>query len=511
MTDSSKTVPPQVDEDLDNRDLDNRDLDAQGLDNQDFNDQDFGSWQAPGAEERAQLGELARTIGPTDSIFALSSAPGRAGVAVVRLSGPDAGAVLRRLCGGKLPVPRRAQLTKLCDPLDGAEIDQGLVLWFPAPHSFTGEDCAELQLHGSRAVLARLFALLPRLGRLRPAEPGEFTRRAFGNGRMDLTEVEGLADLIDADTEAQRQQALRQMEGALSQQITTWMAQLTQDLAYLEAAIDFADEELPEDLLQQALTRLAGLAEEISRHVVQSAIGERLRDGIRVAILGPPNAGKSSLLNLLARRDAAIVSETAGTTRDVIEVQLDLGGYPVVLADTAGLRDRRLDNLDPVEREGMRRTLQQVARADLKIILFDAGDWPDLDGETLSLIDARCLVVLSKIDRHAAPADRQLAGRPISLLSLTSGQGVEAFLETLRREVAARYDLAREAPLFTRDRHRQALAEVVAHLHDLPQAVDIALMAESLRLAVRALGRILGQVDVEDLLDVIFRDFCIGK
>ncbi len=312
------------------------------------------------------------------TIFALASAPGRAGIAVLRLSGAQAGALLTRLTQRPLPPPRQLTLRHLIRPTDGMLLDRSMVAWFPAPASFTGEDCAELHLHGGRAILQAVSAVLAAQPNTRLAEPGEFTRRAFLNGKLDLTAAEAVADLIHAETEAQLQQALRQHEGGLAQLYAGWATRLTTCLAHLEAAIDFADEELPADLATRQAATIATLATEITSHLQDERRGERLRDGFRIAILGAPNAGKSSLLNRLAQREAAIVSATAGTTRDVLEVHLDLGGYPVILADTAGLRE----TADAIEQEGIRRAWQQAEQADLKLLVLDGASTPWLDPAT---------------------------------------------------------------------------------------------------------------------------------
>ncbi len=436
-----------------------------------------------------------------DTIFALASAPGRAGVQVIRLSGPEAGAALSRLTGRALPAPRQAVLAGLRDPVTGELFDKALVLSFPGPGSFTGEDVVELHLHGGRAVLSAATQALTGLG-LRVAEPGEFSRRAFEHGKLDLTEAEAIADLVDAETAAQRRQALRQMEGALGQLYDGWRHRLTRALAHLEADIDFPDEDLPGGLSDAVRPVVEGLVADLSAHLADQGRGERLRDGISIAILGAPNAGKSSLLNAIARRDVAIVSNQAGTTRDVIEVQLDLGGYPVLLADTAGLREAA----DQVESEGIRRALDRAAKADLKLLVFDGRELPD--PATLALVDDDALLVMNKADLPGLVAP--LVGRSILPLSARTGDGVPALLVALEQAVAARYAPS-GAPALTRARHRSALEECRENLQRALQAPLPELAAEDVRLAVRALGRITGRVDVEDLLDVIFRDFCIGK
>ena len=446
-----------------------------------------------------------------DTIFALSTAPGRAGVAVVRLSGAAAGGALEALLGRDRPAPRKATLARLRDPGSGAPIDEGLVLWFPGPRSFTGEDMAELHLHGGPAVVAAALDALSRVPGLRLAEPGEFTHRAFDAGKLDLTEVEGLADLIDAQTDAQRRQALRQMEGALSRIIEAWRDALTRALAHLEATIDFPDEDLPDGLPGTVGDAVTGVAGDIGRHLDDARRGERLRDGLHIAILGPPNAGKSSLLNAIARRDVAIVAETAGTTRDVIEVHLDLAGYPVTLLDTAGLRTLETRVGDPVEVEGMRRARRRAASADLKLAVFDLPNWTEPDRATVDLIDDDTLIVLNKVDLASGDYATRLGNRTVQPVSAKTGEGLSALLDRLAEEVAGRLDVGGEAPGVTRARHRLALEDCRAALARFERARLPELAAEDLRLALRALGRITGEVDVEDLLDIIFRDFCIGK
>jgi tRNA modification GTPase len=440
------------------------------------------------------------------TIFAPATAPGRGGVAIVRVSGPLAGAALTALTGRPLPAPRMAAFVRLSIPESGEFLDQGLVLWFPAPHSFTGEDVAEFHVHGGRAIIAGLIDALASLPGLRIAEPGEFSRRGFENGKFDLTAAEAIADLVDADTAAQRRQALRQMEGELGRLYDGWRHRLTRALAHLEADIDFPDEDLPEGVAVMVRPELETLASEIAAHLNDNRRGERLRDGIHIAILGAPNAGKSSLLNVLARREAAIVSERAGTTRDVVEVHLDLGGFPVVLADTAGLREAA----DEIESEGIRRALDRAANADLKLAVFDATALPELDAQTIMVVDDQTLVVVNKVDRASGALVQEISGQPAMPVSARTGDGLADLLRALTDAVRTRFE-APGVPALTRARHRGALEECAASLHramtaDLPE-----LAAEDVRLASRALGRITGRVDVEDLLDVIFRDFCIGK
>ncbi|WP_029010838.1 tRNA uridine-5-carboxymethylaminomethyl(34) synthesis GTPase MnmE [Azospirillum halopraeferens] len=447
----------------------------------------------------------------TDTIFALATAPGRAGVAVVRVSGPAAGGALEALAGTPRPSPRVATLRRLRDPASAEVLDDALVLWFPGPRSYTGEDVAELHLHGGRAVTAAVLDALGRCPGLRPAEPGDFTRRAFANGKMDLTAAEGLIDLIDAETSAQRRQALRQMEGELGRLYEGWRTRLIRALAHMEADIDFPDEDLPAGVADAVRPEITDLIRAIGAHLSDGHRGERLREGLHVAIVGAPNAGKSSLLNALARRDAAIVSERAGTTRDVIEVHLDVGGFPVVLADTAGLRE----TADTIEEEGVRRALARAASADLKIAVFDAAALPHLDGGTLALVDDDSLVVVNKCDLPGVgtavrAAESALSGCPLLAVSARVGTGL-GDLEARLAAAAGERLTGSGAPALTRTRHRVALEACRAALERALTAPLPELAAEDVRLAAAALGRITGRVDVDDLLDVIFRDFCIGK
>ena len=434
-----------------------------------------------------------------DTIYAPATAAGRAAIAIVRLSGPQSGPAIEALAGA-LPPPRVARHVRLRDPASGEALDDALALWFPGPSSVTGEDVGELHLHGSRAVLAAIMAAL-RIQGLRLAEPGEFTRRAFLNGKLDLVQAEAVADIAAAETEAQRRQALRQLDGDLGALYSGWSDRLLRLLAHLEAVIDFPDEDLPPAIESRVAAESAALAGEIARHLADGHRGERLRDGIAVAIVGPPNAGKSSLLNQLARREAAITSPIAGTTRDVIEVAIDLAGYPVVLADTAGLRD----SADLVEQEGLRRALARAEAAEMRLFVFDAGRPADAAG-ALAWPGPDTMIVANKID--LAGCRRDLPPGALAVSALT-GEGIPDLIATLARRIAATYDIA--APLLTRARHREALEEAEAALRRSLAAALPELRAEDLRLAWRSLGHITGRVDVEDLLDVIFADFCLGK
>ena len=440
----------------------------------------------------------------TQSIFALASGGGRAALSVYRLSGPEAGPALRALTGQDLPAPRLASLRTLKDE-QGHPIDKGLVLWFTGPASFTGEDVVELHLHGGRAVSQAIARALLDLG-LRPAEPGDFTRRAFEGGKLDLTQAEAIADLVDADTAAQRRQALSQLDGTLGHLYEGWRLELLRAQAHLEAAIDFAEEDLPPDLILSSKAALANLADRVAAHLADDGRGERVRDGLRAVLLGAPNAGKSSLLNLLAGRDAAIVSATAGTTRDVIEVALDLAGYPILLADTAGLRE----GAEEIEREGVRRARERADAADIKLLVLDGANWPQLDAESMLQLDGRCLLLLNKADLVADDIPDKVLNHPVIAVSAKSGQGVEQLFDRLASAAEDRM-AGGGVPALTRARHRSALVDAESSLRRAQQQTLPELVAEDVRVAARAIGRITGRVDVEAMLDIIFREFCIGK
>ncbi len=439
-----------------------------------------------------------------DTIYALARAPGRSGVAVLRVSGNAAADALARLTRRDLPPPRLAKLRRLFDAA-GAPLDDALVLFFPGPRSFTGEDVVELQVHGGPAVIAALLRALAAVPQCRLAEAGEFTRRAFTNHKLDLAQIEGLADLVAAETEAQRRQALRQADGAQSLLYDSWRDRLMRGLARLEAFIDFPDEDLPEQLIRMIDGEVAALAGEIELHLLDHR-GERLRNGLTIAILGAPNAGKSSLINALTQREAAIVSARAGTTRDVIEVRLDLGGYPVTLADTAGLRA----GADPIEREGIARALARGRQADVKLLVFDGEKWPAIDGETAKLIDDRALLVVNKADLLKQPEPVAIDGQAVIKVSATTGRGLDTLVKALTALASAGLESGPDV-VVTRARHRAALEACHLALLRAAGAGQPELKAEDLRLGVRELGRITGRVDVEDLLDVIFKEFCIGK
>ncbi|CAK6975335.1 tRNA modification GTPase GTPBP3%2C mitochondrial [Scomber scombrus] len=471
-----------------------------------------------------------------DTIFALSSGHGRCGVAVVRVSGPASATALRCMAGltRSLPSPRTALLRSITDPQSKEVLDRGLVLWFPGPHSFTGEDSVEFHIHGGPAVITAVLQALGSVPGMRPAEAGEFTRRAFQAGKLGLTEVEGLGDLIHAETEAQRRQALRQMSGELGRLYQDWTHKLKRCLAHVEAFIDFSEDELIEDgVLNQVDRSLYDLQTEMERHLKDERRGERLRSGVQVVIAGATNAGKSSLLNALCQRPAAIVSPIAGTTRDVVETALDIGGFPVLLSDTAGLRD----SPDLVEREGVRRARERVEQADLTLVVVDCAPLPFDTQQAVAFLQEhlrsvlpsqeqhhtdRCLLVLNKTDLLPEEQRQTLDGElrwisglpPVCLLSCHTNEGLHDFLTVLHSSVKTLCgDPLSSAPTLTQARHRAHLQQCVAALAQYQQYrdTDLALAAEGVRLALTSLGRITGRVGAEEILDIIFKDFCIGK
>ena len=451
--------------------------------------------------------------GQVETIFALATAPGRSGVAVVRVSGPAAGDVLETMAQ-VVATPRVVQRARLIDPADGAPLDNGLVIWFPEPKSFTGEDVAELHLHGGRAVAAGVLAALGRIAGCRLAEPGEFTRRAFENGKIDLTEAEGLADLIDAETEAQRRQALKQLAGELHMAAVGWRAELLRAQGLVEAAIDFSDEgDVSGRAVSEAVTHAEVVAASVRAALDDQHKGEILRDGFQVVIAGPPNVGKSSLINAIARRDAAIVSPEAGTTRDIVELQLNLGGLAVVLADTAGVRAAK----GAVEREGIRRGLARAGRADLLLWVVDvtAQTW-DLPPDVAQPLPLTRWV-LNKTDLIAGhpaslPELERLKPTNWNLISTKTGEGISVLVDGIA-EAAKHLTHGGEAALITTARHRQQIAAAEAAVGDFLEGdkTDLELRAEDLRRAAQAIGRLVGRVDAEEVLGEIFGRFCIGK
>lgn len=444
------------------------------------------------------------------TIFAPASPVQKSGVAVIRISGNRAGKALEALIQDALPTPRMACLRSL-HAINGELLDKALILWFPAPASFTGEDVAELHVHGSIAVITSLLENLGKMEGLRLAEPGEFSKRAFENQKMDLTEAEGLADLIEAETSMQAKQALAQMQGNLHTLYATWRQDLIAMQARLEAYIDFPDEEIPTSALKEIEDKRENMLYHITSHLSDDHKGERLRQGLNVIILGPPNAGKSSLLNYLAKRDVAIVSDQAGTTRDIIDVHLDIGGYPVILSDTAGLRG---EGAGAIEQEGMQRAIKRAETADVSILLLE----PCSDEATIQSLQTATkaqhhMVVINKSDHPQFTIPTSLKDqKDVFSISAKTGEGVDTLLGHLKT-LAAEYmgNNAQGAPLITRTRHRQLLERTAAQLCAFNPALDLEIAAEELRGAAHALGQIIGRIDVEDILDELFSQFCIGK
>ncbi|KAI7889445.1 tRNA modification GTPase TrmE [Mucor mucedo] len=456
------------------------------------------------------------------TIYALSSSPGKAGVAVVRISGKSAKEAINKmtLAPGGITDPRKAYFRRIRHPFSGEVLDRALVLWFPGPHSFTGEDSVELQIHGGNAVVKSVLGALHEMTDFRMAEQGEFARRAFDNDKLDLTELEGLADLLNAETEVQRRLALRQAEGGLRVPYENWREKIVKCMATTEAVIDFGeDENIEEGVMDQVVADVIELRNLIAGHLDDSHVGEIVRNGIQVAIVGPPNAGKSTLLNRLAKREAAIVSDIPGTTRDVVEVKLNLGGYPVVVCDTAGLRE----STDLIELEGIKRAKSRILSSDIKICLLSLDGDATIDPIVKDIIDKDTYVILNKEDAAKNTKDianmvtrieKETSAKKVWTMSCTTGQGVDKFLTQMINILKNKFDSSIGNPvLITQARHREHLEECVASLNtflNMPDE-DIVLSAEELRQAANALGRITGRVDVEDVLDVLFGQFCIGK
>jgi tRNA modification GTPase len=462
------------------------------------------------------MATLTMSSDPADTIFAFATPAGVSAIAVLRLSGPRAGPAIRALTLRALPAPWRAERRALHDPDTGAAFDDALVLWFPGPRSFTGEDVAEIQLHGSRAACRALIASLQAMPGLRLARAGEFTRRAFDRGKLDLAQVEALADLLDAETAQQARQAMRQLSGGLGTACESWRTRILAVRARVEAEIDFPEEDLPTGLSAAVTAELAAIATEIGTTLADGGRGERLREGFSVALVGPVNSGKSSILNVLTGREAAIVSTLAGTTRDVIEVDLDLGGWPVTIADTAGLREiagAGDATHEAIESEGIRRAQRRAAAADLNLIVLPADDGAAALAEPMiaALLDARAVVVWNKADLSpgfVAPAG---LGSTQVVVSARHGLGVDELVGLIEQRAHAVLGGGAEPGLITRARHREILEAAHDALRGAQRAPSCELVAEELRRASDAIGRITGRAGVEDMLDLLFTTFCIGK
>ena len=442
------------------------------------------------------------------TIYALSSGPGIAGIAVVRVSGKDTSKVIKLITGKDLPAPRVATLRKMNNINTNELIDEGLIIWFPGPQSYTGEDLVEFHVHGSRAVVTALHASISEIENCRLAEPGEFTKRAFQNEKINLIKAESIADLVSAETEIQRKQALAIMNGKSSDKFDSWREKLLKILSHIEAKIDFPDEDLPENIIFEIKKTSEQVSNEIKKILEDEKVGERIREGFKIAIVGPSNAGKSSLLNYLSKRDVAIVSEIAGTTRDVIETHLNLDGYPVVLSDTAGIRDSK----DEIEKRGIKLALKRAEEADLRLLVIEPKNL-DFTGFLKDLFDENSILVINKSDLLQKNLDEQIKKMEHVLISIIKNSNLDILIDKIKNKLKNKF-ISNEDILITRERHRQHLKQCVDHLKNFSKKNkndDFDKAAEDLRLATRHLGMIVGKVDVEEILGSIFNDFCIGK
>ena len=442
------------------------------------------------------------------TIFALSSGPGISGVAIVRISGPEASNVLKSLTGKEIPKPRMATLRKINNINTSELIDEGIIIWFPGPQSYTGEDMAEIHVHGGKAVVLAVQNEISKIKNCRLAEPGEFTKVAFQNGKINLLKAESIADLISAETEIQRLQAVKIMRGKSSVKFNELREKLLKILSFVEAKIDFPDEDLPEDNLKKINQESADVLNEINKILNDQKVGEIIREGFKIAIVGPTNAGKSSLLNNLSNREVAIVSEIAGTTRDVVETHLNIDGYPVIISDTAGIRESK----DEIEKKGIRLSLKKAENADLKLVVVDAKSI-DLSGFLNDLLKNDAILVVNKSDLIKDKLDPEILKLNHVLISLKDNLNIDELIKKIKNYLRDKF-ITEENILITRERHRQHLAQCVDHLKnflDKNSKKDFDKAAEDLRLATRHLGMIVGKVDVEEILGSIFNDFCIGK
>ena len=442
------------------------------------------------------------------TIYALSSGPGISGIAVIRISGKQTSNIIKKLTDAELPKPRVATLRKINKINTSELIDEGLILWFPGPKSYTGEDMAEIQVHGSKAVVDALHSSLSKIENCRLAEPGEFTKLAFQNGKINLLKAESIADLISSETEIQRQQAIKIMNGKSADQFNFLREKLLKILSHVEAKIDFPDEDLPNDILKEIKKSSDDVLKNIEKILNDQKVGERIREGFKIAILGPTNAGKSSLLNHLSNRDVAIVSEVAGTTRDVIETHLSIDGYPVIISDTAGIRDSK----DEIEKKGIKLSLNRAEEADLKLVVVDAKS-PDFTDVLKGLLDENAILVINKSDLLEKEIDSEIKNINHVLISIKDNKNIDELISKIKNNLKNKF-ITSDDILITRERHRQHLEQCLDHLNNFNQKKEIEdfdKAAEDLRLATRHLGMIVGKVDVEEILGSIFNDFCIGK
>ncbi len=442
------------------------------------------------------------------TIYALSSGPGVSGIAVIRVSGKNTAEVIKKITGSKLPRPRMATLKKFNKNGGKEMIDEGVIIWFPGPNSYTGEDLAEFHVHGSRAVIKSMHLAISKVKNCRLAEPGEFTKRAFQNGRINLLKAESIADLISAETEIQRKQALKIMSGKSSDRFNSWRKKLLKILSHIEAKIDFPDEDLPKNIINGIQKTSGNVLKEIRKTLNDQKVGERIREGFKIAILGPPNSGKSSLLNYLSKRDAAIVSEIAGTTRDVIETHLNLDGYPVVVSDTAGIRSSK----NEIEKKGIKIALKRAEDADLKLVIVSVKN-VNFTSVLKDLLKKNAILVVNKSDLAKGKLNSKFKKYEHVLISIKNDSNLNKLILIIKNKLKNKFTTTEDI-LITRERHRQNLINCVQHLEKFQKkksAQDFDKAAEDLRLATRHLGMIVGKVDVEELLGSIFNDFCIGK
>ena len=442
------------------------------------------------------------------TIYALSSGPGISGVAIIRISGEETSKAIEALTGKKVPKPRVATLRKINKINTSELIDEGIILWFPGPESYTGEDMAEIQVHGSKAVVDAIHSSISQIENCRLAEPGEFTKLAFQNGKINLLEAESIADLISSETEIQRQQAIKIMNGKSADQFNFLREKLLKILSHVEAKIDFPDEDLPNNILDEIKNDSNDVIQKIEKILNDQKVGERIREGFKIAILGPTNAGKSSLINYLSNRDVAIVSEIAGTTRDVIETHLNIDGYPVIISDTAGIRESK----NEIEKKGIKLSLNRAEEADLKLVVVDAKNL-DFTGVLKSLLDENAILVINKSDLLEKEIDLEIKKINHVLISIKDNKNIDELISKIKNNLKNKF-ITSEDILITRERHRQHLEQCLDHLNNFNQKKEIEdfdKAAEDLRLAIRHLGMIVGKVDVEEILGSIFNDFCIGK
>ena len=442
------------------------------------------------------------------TIYALSSGPGISGIAVIRVSGQNTKEVIKKLTRSKLPAPRVATLRKFNKNGEKKLIDQGVLIWFPGPNSYTGEDLAEFHVHGSRAVISAMHKSISKIKNCRLAEPGEFTKKALLNGKINLLKAESIADLISSETEIQRKQALKIMSGRSAEKFNSWRDKLLKVLSYVEAKIDFPDEDLPENIIKKIKKETNGILYEIKKSLKDDKVGERIREGFKIAIIGPPNSGKSSLLNYLSKRDVAIVSETAGTTRDVIETHLNLDGYPVIVSDTAGIRSSK----NEIERKGIKIALNRAEDADLKLVIVPPKS-VDFTSLLKKLLTKNAILVINKSDLIKKKINTSFKKYENVLISIKKDQNLNKLIEKIKSKLKNKFTTSEDI-LITRERHRENLKNCVYHLETFLKKKsnnDFDKAAEDLRLASRHLGMIVGKVGVEELLGSIFNDFCIGK